>query len=770
STPALVGICLGASVFLVSMLAVSCLCYRRRAYHYKPYTRKFPERPMNFRKPTAVKSPGTQSHYLRKSPSPSSGFRTPPGGKSKTPSPPGNQSMPVPHLLPSSTPKAVTPPEAGGSFPTCPSTKKRPSLSPQTEIQEIVKFQTEQERQNQITSKTLGHLYFRIRYMEEKMALLVTIVKCRGLPARDTTMGNNDPYVKLQLLPDKDHKVKTRVLRKTQNPEYDEDFTFYGITTKQLKRSRALGPEPFLNTRFLLSCRYMEEKMALLVTIVKCRGLPARDTTMGNNDPYVKLQLLPDKDHKVKTRVLRKTQNPEYDEDFTFYGITPKQLKEMSLHFVILSFDRYSRDDVIGEVIYPMSSTELEGVNMEQPVPIMKEIAPRSLKIRSQGRGELLVSLCHQPAANRLTVVILKARSLPKMVLSEGSGQQQSFGAEKIIWFYNEAVCDMDKDKSSCRCRGVSGRRENIGPNITLLQSNQFMKDCMKVLALGYFPSFVKFITLITMDITGLSDPYVKIYLLYKNQRIAKKKTHVKKRTLNPVFNESFVFDLPNPSALKEAFGIPASDANADQLMTICLDDISLEFLLLDWDRVTKNEVRFPFFLFIYIFMLLTFLFVKKIQELRLQHASQVYYPQKVQIEEIKSDETHLLPFTNPYVKIYLLYKNQRIAKKKTHVKKRTLNPVFNESFAFDLPNPSALKEAFGIPASDANADQLMTICLDDISLEFLLLDWDRVTKNEVIGRLELGGPKCSGSALHHWKEVCNSPRRQIAEWHKLRE
>ena len=42
------------------------------------------------------------------------------------------------------------------------------------------------------------------------------------------------------------------------------------------------------------------------------------------------------------------------------------------------------------------------------------------------------------------------------------------------------------------------------------------------------------------------TDPYVKIYLLYNEQRIAKKKTHVKKRTLNPVFNESFVFDLPN--------------------------------------------------------------------------------------------------------------------------------------------------------------------------------------------------------------------------------
>jgi hypothetical protein len=37
------------------------------------------------------------------------------------------------------------------------------------------------------------------------------------------------------------------------------------------------------------------------------------------------------------------------------------------------------------------------------------------LQIRAQGRGELLVSLCWQPAANRLTVVVLKARNLPKM-------------------------------------------------------------------------------------------------------------------------------------------------------------------------------------------------------------------------------------------------------------------------------------------------------------------------------------------------------------------
>jgi len=78
------------------------------------------------------------------------------------------------------------------------------------------------------------------------------------------------------------------------------------------------------------------------------------------------------------------------------------------------------------------------------------------------------------------------------------------------------------------------------------------------------------------MDVTGLADPYVKIYLLYNQQRIAKKKTHVKKRTLSPVFNESFVFEIPN---------------GADGL-----NNVSLEFMLLDWDRVTKNEVNFMYF------------------------------------------------------------------------------------------------------------------------------------------------------------------------------
>ena len=49
----------------------------------------------------------------------------------------------------------------------------------------------------------------------------------------------SDPYVKLQLLPEKQHKVKTRVMRRTLNPVYDEDFTFYGVQFNQLPVSNA---------------------------------------------------------------------------------------------------------------------------------------------------------------------------------------------------------------------------------------------------------------------------------------------------------------------------------------------------------------------------------------------------------------------------------------------------------------------------------------------------------------------------------------------------
>ena len=54
----------------------------------------------------------------------------------------------------------------------------------------------------------------------------------------------------------------------------------------------------------------------------------------------------------------------------------------LTLHFVVLSFDRYSRDDVIGEVMLELETLDLSNSD-NAPVPISKEITPRSYKVKS---------------------------------------------------------------------------------------------------------------------------------------------------------------------------------------------------------------------------------------------------------------------------------------------------------------------------------------------------------------------------------------------------
>lgn len=49
------------------------------------------------------------------------------------------------------------------------------------------------------------------------------------------------------------------------------------------------------------------------------------------------------------------------------------------------------------------------------------------------------------------------------------------------------------------------------------------------------------------MDILGLSDPYVKLKL--SGEMLPSKKTTIKKKTLNPVWNETFKLVVKDPQA-----------------------------------------------------------------------------------------------------------------------------------------------------------------------------------------------------------------------------
>lgn len=87
----------------------------------------------------------------------------------------------------------------------------------------------------------------------------------------------------------------------------------------------------------------------LIVKIHKAQDLPAKDFS-GTSDPYVKIYLLPDRKTKHQTKVHRKTLNPVFDEVFLF-PVAYAELSSRKLHFSVYDFDRFSRHDVIGQVV-----------------------------------------------------------------------------------------------------------------------------------------------------------------------------------------------------------------------------------------------------------------------------------------------------------------------------------------------------------------------------------------------------------------------------------
>uniref|UniRef100_A0A8C4FQJ6 Synaptotagmin n=1 Tax=Denticeps clupeoides TaxID=299321 RepID=A0A8C4FQJ6_9TELE len=98
---------------------------------------------------------------------------------------------------------------------------------------------------------------------------------------------------------------------------------------------------------------------------------------------------------------------------------------------------------------------------------------------------------------------------------------------------------------------------------------------------------------------------------------------------------------------------------------------------------------------------------------------------------------------SDPYVKIHLVQNGKRQKKKKTTVKKNTLNPYYNESFSFEVPSEH----------------------IEKVQVVVTVLDYDKIGKNDAIGKLFLG-LNSTGTEQRHWADMLANPRRPIAQWH----
>ncbi|KAJ7997694.1 hypothetical protein DPEC_G00214790 [Dallia pectoralis] len=240
---------------------------------------------------------------------------------------------------------------------------------------------------------------------------------------------------------------------------------------------------------------------------------------------------------------------------------------------------------------------------------------------------------------------------------------------------------------------------------------------------------------LAAMDTGGTSDPYVKVYLTPKKSKTFE--TQVYRKTVNPTFNELFKFKIDKADLNESTIVMKVFDFNRFSKHDI-IGELRLELNTIDWNHVIEEwkDLSEP----------------SKFEEGNLGEIclSLRYVPTSgkltvvvLEAKDLKSMDPGGL--SDPYTKVQLVLDRKKWKRKKTAVKKCTLNPYFNESFTFDV-----------------SFEQIQRV-----QLVISVWDHDKLTRNDAIGKIFLGC-NATGNQLRHWADMLSNPRRPMAQWHHL--
>lgn len=106
--------------------------------------------------------------------------------------------------------------------------------------------------------------------------------------------------------------------------------------------------EPIVLGWLEVSINYDETQDTLYCTLLRARDLPPMDS-QGLSDPFCKVNIITAENtlrhtRWQKSRIAHKTNNPEFNETFTFMGMSFEDMTSSSLFVVLLDDDKYGND------------------------------------------------------------------------------------------------------------------------------------------------------------------------------------------------------------------------------------------------------------------------------------------------------------------------------------------------------------------------------------------------------------------------------------------
>ncbi|XP_033096958.1 synaptotagmin-2-like [Anneissia japonica] len=225
-------------------------------------------------------------------------------------------------------------------------------------------------------------------------------------PAHREVVACQQPPISNPRIMDRQHSMTSKLDPTTFDPSSD---MYKPPPEPPRKKSLVEGPSlGILN----FELKYSPDMNLLTLRLIEARNLQPQDFS-GTADPYCKVTILPNCPKTMQSKVLRKTLNPQFKESFVF-EIPEFDIHRQTVKIQLYDFDQFSRDDYIGDVLLPLDNVDLsDKLEVWKEIKKLKEKKMKNMEVPNL--GDIMFSLSYLETAERLNIVILKARNLKQV-------------------------------------------------------------------------------------------------------------------------------------------------------------------------------------------------------------------------------------------------------------------------------------------------------------------------------------------------------------------